>query len=79
MLLARLMGSKTDMFSETLITNDDSRKPRRASAMSNQHYQAILRVASGLRKENPRAALEIVKNLRSLVAQEQQSEQIGPE
>ena len=74
MLLARLMKSKTDVFSETLITYDE-KDSRRASAMSNQHYQAILRVASGLRKENPRAALEIVKNLRSLVAQEQQSEQ----
>jgi hypothetical protein len=77
MLLARLMKSKTDVFSETLITYDE-KDSRRASAMSNQHIQArqaLLRVASGLRKDNPRAALEIVKNLRTLVAQEQQEEQ----
>ena len=80
MLLARLMGSKDDVFAETLITNDDSRTPRRASAMSNQHYRNILRVASDLRKSNPRAALDIVKNLRSLVAQQgEQGQEQGEE
>jgi hypothetical protein len=74
MLLARLMGDKVDVFSETLITNDDT-KSRRASAMSNVHYQNILRVASNLRDTDPRAALEIVKNLRSMVAQQQEQEQ----
>ncbi len=70
MLLARIMGNKTDLFAETLVTNDDG-KSRRASAMRNPHYQNILRVASGLRETDPRAALELVRNLRSLVAQSQ--------
>jgi hypothetical protein len=72
MLLARLMNLKDDVFSDTLITTDDSVKPRRASSMSNQSYQNMLRIASGLRKTNPRAAFELVKNLRSFRAQEEQ-------
>ena len=80
MLLARLMGLKDEVFSDTLITTDDSVQSRRASSMSNQHYQNILRIASGLRKTDPRAAFELVKNLRSFVAQEepQDEEQAAP-
>lgn len=74
MLLARLMD-KDDTFAETLITHFDgeAKPPRRASVMNNPQYQALLRVASELRHENPRAAMEIVKSLRGLrIAQDEQ-------
>ena len=75
MLLANVMGIKDDTFSETVITNDDSSKTRRAFSMSNQYYQNILRVASELRKTDPKTSFNLVKNLRHLVAQQQEEEQ----
>ncbi len=76
MLLATLMGQKDDTFSETFISTDDKVK-RRASSMSNQHYQNILRIASELRLKDPRTALALVQNARKLVAQEEEQQEQG--
>lgn len=66
MLLARVQGDKTDQFSETMLPNTEA-SPRSASAMSNA-FQNLLRTASEIRKTDPRAALEIVKSIRTLAA-----------
>jgi len=73
MLLARVQGDKMDQFSETFLPNTDAPK-RSASAMSNA-YKNLLRIASELRQTDPKAAVEIVRNMRSLVAQQQGEEQ----
>lgn len=66
MLLNRLAGLGHDLFEDTFLPQK-SGSNRSASAMNNE-YQKIMRVASELRKTNPRAAFEVVTNLRSLIA-----------
>lgn len=67
MLLARLTKSKVDLFSETLIPEGGEGK-RSAATMSqkNPAIENMVRIANDLRKTNPRQALEIMKNVRSL-------------
>ncbi len=73
LLLNRLAKWGYDTFSDTVLpmkapTGDN----RSASAMikKNASYQQLVQVASDLRDTNPAAALQIVKNLRSLVSTE---------
>lgn len=67
MLLARLTKSKVDLFSETLVPEGGEGK-RSAATMSqkNPAIENMVRIANDLRKTNPRQALEIMKNVRSL-------------
>lgn len=62
MLLARLTGSDTDLFSETLVTSENKRS---ASAMD-KNLQSMVKVANDIRQSNPRAAFEIMRNVRAL-------------
>jgi hypothetical protein len=71
MLLARIINDKSDLFSETFLPNQETSK-RSASSMSNA-YQNLLRIASELRGTDPKSAIEIVRNIRSLVASEESS------
>lgn len=68
MLLNRLAGWDYEQFSDTILPQ----KAKRSAAAMNASHQNILRIASDLRRSNPKAAFEIVKNLRSLIAEEQQ-------
>ncbi len=68
MLLNRLAGWNYEQFSDTILPQ----KAKRSAAAMNASHQNILRIASDLRRSNPIAAFEIVKNLRSLIAEEQQ-------
>lgn len=70
MLLNRLAKWGHDSFSDTVLPEKakPEEKKRNASAMKNESYMNIVRVANDLRSTDPRAALNILKNLRSLVS-----------
>jgi len=70
LLYARFAKTGQDTFSETVIPEQGKvGKKRSAKEMRNrQAYQNIVRVASELRTKDPAAALDIIKNLRSLVS-----------
>jgi hypothetical protein len=75
MLLNRLAGWDWDTFSETVLPTRSSKASRSAAKMNqpqpafkNPHVAKIMRIASDLRATDPGAALEIIKNLRSLVS-----------
>jgi len=75
MLLNRLAGWGHDSFSETVFPVEKGSR-RSASIMQNQ-IKNILRIASDIRNDNPKAAFEIVKNLRSLVGRTAEDQQQG--
>lgn len=66
MLLARLTKSKVDLFSETLVPEGEKATRRAAVMKKNAAVENMIRVANDLRKTNPRAALEIMKNVKAL-------------
>lgn len=70
MLLARIQGNQTQLFSET----PNVKAPNRSASVMNNAHKNLLRIASELRHTDPKAAIEIVRNMRSLVAQERQED-----
>jgi len=78
LLLNRLAKWGYDTFSDTVLPMKAPKGDNRsASAMIKKtaSYQQLVRVASDLRDTNPAAALQIVKNLRSLVSTEAEAAQ----
>jgi hypothetical protein len=78
LLLNRLAKWGYDTFSDTVLPMKAPKGDNRsASAMikKNASYQQLVQVASDLRDTNPSAALQIVKNLRSLVSTEAEAVQ----
>ncbi len=75
MLLNRLAGWGYDTFKDTVLPFK-AENSRSASTMENQHFNNIVRVAQDLRTANPKAALEIMKNLRELVSTDANSQTI---
>jgi hypothetical protein len=73
LLLNRLAGWGHDNFSETVLP---SKAGSRSASTMDQNLRNIVRVASELRSENPRASFEILKSIRSLVSTEAFSETI---
>lgn len=73
LLLNRLTGWGHDNFSETILPQ---KAGSRSASTMDQHLKNIVRVASELRSENPRASFEILKSIRSLVSTEASSETI---
>lgn len=73
LLLNRLAGWGHDTFSETTLPQ---KAGSRSASTMDQHLKNIVRVASELRSENPRASFEILKSIRSLVSTEASSETI---
>lgn len=70
MLLARLTSSEADLFSDTLVPEGGEGK-RSAATMNNTKtvpaaVADMVRIANDLRKTNPRAAFEIIRNIRNL-------------
>lgn len=70
MLLNRLTGQNQDLFTETRLPGT-----KRSSSVMNKAVHNMLSIASDIRNQNPRMALDIVKNLRHLVAQQQEQAQ----
>lgn len=69
LLLGRLNGSNVDLFSETMVFESGK---KRASAMSKrQSIQNLLRLANSLREKDPVQAFQIVKDVRSLIANDE--------
>jgi len=64
MLLVRLSKSDVDLFSDTLVPEGGNGK--RSAAAMDKNLQSMIRVANDLRKSNPRAAFEIMKNVRAI-------------
>lgn len=64
MLLARLTKSKVDLFSETLVLEGE--KGKRSAAVMDKNIQNMVRIANDLRKTNPKAAFDIMKNVRAI-------------
>lgn len=74
LLLNRLAGWGHDNFSDTILPM--KAVSSRSSSTMIQHIKNIVRVASDLRQKDPAAALEILKNIRSLVSTEADSQTI---
>ena len=68
LILTRLMKLNQDSFSETVYSANKGK--RSASVMNKAHVRNIIRIASSLQESQPKAAFEILKNLRSLVSSE---------
>lgn len=64
MLLNRLAGWDYDMFSETILSGQ---KTRKAASMATSPARAILKIADDLRATRPDMAVQIIKNLHELV------------
>jgi hypothetical protein len=77
MLLNRLAKWGHDSFSETILP---FKKSKRSAAMG-KNIQSVLRIASEVRKTDPKKAVEIVASLRSLVAtpNESSEEHVAPD
>lgn len=67
MLLNRLAKWGYDTFSETILP---FKKSKRSAAAMSQDVQNVLRIASEVRKTDPKKAVEIIANLRSMVSSE---------
>jgi hypothetical protein len=76
LLLSQLTGSKIDLFSETMYVNPDGKK---MASTKRQSVQNLLRLANDLREKDPKQALQIVKDIRTLIANDEPSEEDGSE
>ncbi len=70
LLLNRLAKWGHDTFSDTVLPMKASSGDKRTASMikNSAEYKSMVHIANDLRQKDPRAALEILKNLRSLVA-----------
>lgn len=70
LLLNRLAKWGHDTFSDTVLPMKASSGDKRTASMikNSAEYKSMVRIANDLRQKDPRAALDILKNLRGLIA-----------
>jgi hypothetical protein len=74
MLLNRLAGWGHDTFSETVLPMKAGKRSAADMMQKSREYQNLVRIASDLRKTDPKSALEIMKSIRSMVSTEATSQ-----